>query len=60
MSLVLHQQARCATERIGQHLSPVRHLGLRKVARRKIRKTTGAKPFAQVLDDLGIGTKVEA
>jgi hypothetical protein len=60
MALVLHQQPRCTSERIGQHLSPARHLGLRQIARRKIRKTTGAKPFAQVLDDLGIRTEVEA
>ena len=59
-ALVLHEESRCTPERVGQHSSPVRHLGLRQITRRKVRKATGSKPFTQIVDDQGIGTEVEA
>ena len=58
-ALVLHQESRCGPTRVFQHLSTPRHLGLRKVARGKVPETRGSKSFTQVVDDPGIGPKVQ-
>ena len=56
---MLHQESRCTPKLVGQHLSPARHLCLRQIARRKVWKTSGSKPSSQIVDDPGIGAKVE-